>query len=155
MQDNKEIKDKNKEEEKEQKILKLNLNSNGENSTLSNIINNSKKNDAEKISIQKPMSNSTKIEDKAKFEIKFGSVEFYKMLNKIPEAKRIDFFNSSELNYMEYKYTCDYDERTFFKIYFSMIKEENNIIYSISFCTSDYNLSLVKLISKINLILDI
>ena len=144
MQDNKEIKDKNKEEEKEQKILKLNLNSNGENSTLSNIINNSKKNDAEKISIQKPMSNSTKIEDKAKFEIKFGSVEFYKMLNKIPEAKRIDFFNSSELNYMEYKYTCDYDERTFFKIYFSMIKEENNIIYSISFCTSDYNLSLVK-----------
>ena len=144
MQDNKEIKDKNKEEEKEQKILKLNLNSNGENSTLSNIINNSKKNDAEKISVQKPMSNSTKIEDKSKFEIKFGSVEFYKMLNKIPEAKRIDFFNSSELNYMEYKYTCDYDERTFFKIYFSMIKEENNIIYSISFCTSDYNLSLIK-----------
>ena len=78
-------------------------------------------------------------------KIIFGTDEFYKMLNKIPEEKRKEFFNNSELNDLEYKYACDHDERSFFQMYASMLIEENNIIYSFSYCANDYNLTIVKI----------
>ena len=66
------------------------------------------------------------------------------MLNLIPEQKRHEFFSISEINYLDYEYACDIDKRSFCKIYLSMLKEENNIIYSFSFCADDYNLTIVK-----------
>ena len=134
---------KGKEDEKEKKILALNLSSNEDNSTLSNIINNSENRNLDKKSGQEQDLNSNKNENK-KIEIEFGSEEFYIMLNKIPEEKRNEFFNDSEINYLEYKYACDFDARSFFHIYSSMLKEENNIIYSLSYCSNDYNLNFVK-----------
>ena len=88
--------------------------------------------------------NSTNLDINENIEVVLGSDEFYKMLHKIPETNRPEFFNNSEINFLEYKYSCDYDRRTFMQIFSSILKEENNIIYSFSFCANDYNLSLVK-----------
>ena len=139
------IKEENNEEnEKEKKILMINLNSNGDNSTLSNIINVSNNNNIDKVLVQKQFSKSTKFENNEKVEIKFGSEEFYKLLNKMPVEKRGKFLNNSEINYLDYKYACDCDERSFLQLYLSILKEENNIIYSFSFCSDDYNITIVK-----------
>ena len=134
----------NKEEEKEKKSLVLNVNSNGDNSTMSNIINQSKNSKLEKISVRKENSLSTKRENNKDLEIKFGSGEFFRLLKKIPEEKRIEFFRDSEMNHIEYKYASDYDERMFFQIYASILKEQNNIIFPFSLCGNDYNIPILK-----------
>ena len=133
-----------KQKEKEEKIKIINSNSNEYNSTVSNIINNSKNLNVEKISGKKQLSNNESFKTNKKCEIKFGSVEFYKMLNLLPEQNRNQFFCNSEINYLDYEYACDIDKRSFCQIYSSMLKEENNIIYSFSFCADDYNLAIVK-----------
>ena len=63
----------------------------------------------------------------------------------IPEYKRKEFFANSELNFLEYEHSYDCDTRSFSEIYSSIIKEENNIIFSLSYCADDYNLSFAKL----------
>ena len=138
---------KNNTGEKEKKLLKLNLNSNGDNSTISNIINNSKNSkntNIENKSNNKKRSISNKKDNNEKIEIKFDSEEFYKMLNKIPEEKKMEFFKESELNHLDYKYACDIDGRMFFQIYSAMLKEQNNLILSLSLCGNDYYLSSLK-----------
>ena len=135
---------KNNTGEKEKKLLKLNLNSNGDNSTISNIINNSKNSNIEKESDNKQNSISTKKDNNENIEIKFGSDEFHKMLNKIPEKKKMEFFKESELNHLEYKYVCDIDGRMFFQIYSAMLKEQNSLILSLSLCGNDYSISSLK-----------
>ena len=134
----------NKEEEKEKKSLVLNVNSNGDNSTMSNIINQSKNSKLEKISARKENSLSINRENNKDLEIKFGSDEFFRLLKKIPEEKRIEFFRDSEMNHIEYKYASDYDERMFFQIYASILKEQNNIIFPFSLCGNDYNIPILK-----------
>ena len=135
----------NKNKEKKKRILRLNLNGNGEKSSQSKIINNNSVNNfVDKLTIQEQNSNLSKLENNEKLKIKFGSDEFYEMLNLIPEEEREKFYKISELNHMEYKHTCNYDTRNFLSIYFSMVKEENDLIYSFSFCASDYNLPIVK-----------
>ena len=75
---------------------------------------------------------------------KFGSDEFFKFLNKIPEKKRKKYFKESELNHLEYKYAYDIDDRTVFVLFSSIIKEQNNLIFSLSLCGNDYNLPVLK-----------
>ena len=129
------------ENEKEQKIHGLNLNSNGDNSTVDNILINSKYFKKDEISLQKQ---STQYEKNISLDIKFGSDEFYTKLNNIPEYKRKLFFSNSELNFLDYEHCYDVDTRSFSEIYSSIINEENNIIFSFSFCADDYNISFAK-----------
>ena len=139
------IQTENEYKEKKKRGIKLNLNDSRENSAQRKIANNNTINNImDKISIQKQNSNLKKLENDEKLTIKFGSDEFYKMLNIIPEEKRWDFYNITELNFMEYEHSCNYDTRNFLSIYFSIIIEENDLIYSISLCANDFNLSIVK-----------
>ena len=139
------IQTENEYKEKKKRGIKLNLNDSRENSAQRKIANNNTINNImDKISIQKQNSNLKKLENDEKLTIKFGSDEFYKMLNIIPEEKRWDFYNITELNFMEYEHSCNYDTRNFLSIYFSIIIEENDLIYSISLCANDFNLSVVK-----------
>ena len=128
------IQTENEYKEKKKRGIKLNLNDSRENSAQRKIANNNTINNImDKISIQKQNSNLKKLENDEKLTIKFGSDEFYKMLNIIPEEKRWNFYNITELNFMEYEHSCNYDTRNFLSIYFSIIIEENDLIYSISF----------------------
>ena len=79
-----------------------------------------------------------------KLDFKFGSPEFFKFLNKIPEKKRKKYFKESEINHLEYKYAYDIDDRMIFKIYSSIMKEQNNLVFSLSLCGNDYNLPILK-----------
>ena len=135
---------KKQEKEKEQKIYGLNLQSNGDNSTVDNILIKSKYFNGEKLSSKNQISNSTQYEINKSSEIKFGSNDFYKKLKVMPEYKRKEFFANSELNFLEYEHSYDCDTRAFSEIYSSIIKEENNIIFSLSYCADDYNLSFAK-----------
>ena len=76
--------------------------------------------------------------------IKFGSEEFYKILLKIPEEKRNEFFEDDELNDLEYQYALLFDKRTFCEIYISVLKKQNILIFCLSYCSKDYNLWLMK-----------
>ena len=67
------------------------------------------------------------------------------MLKKIKEEKRKEFFEEIEINHLEYKYACDIDSRSFCQIYFSLLKEFNNIIFSFSFCGNNFILSFLKI----------
>ena len=136
-----------KEKEKEQKINAINFNTNEDNSTYNNIINNNSKNlnlNLDNTSERKLCTNSTNDINK-NINIALGSEDFYKLLPKIPKKNTPEFFTSSELNYLEYKHSCEYDRRNFMQIFSSILKEENNLVYSFSYCGDDYNLSLVKL----------
>ena len=146
---NNKIKANKKEEsikEKEQRIKSINFNSNENNSTYNNIINNNTKMlSLNNISSDRKLcSDSTNTDANKNIHIEFGSDIFHKLFKKIPEEKRLEFIPNSEMNYLEYKYSCDCDRRSFMKIFSSLLKEENNIIYSLSFCSDDYNLSIVK-----------
>ena len=132
------------EKEKEQKIHGLNLQSNGDNSTVDNILIKSKYFNIDKTSDKDQGSNSTKCKSNKTSGIKFGSNDFYKKLKIIPGHKKKEFFANSELNVLEYEHSFDCDTRSFSGIYASIIKEENNIIFSFSFCADDYNLSFAK-----------
>ena len=60
----------------------------------------------------------------------FGSKEFYECLMKIPEEKRMDFFDDEELNGLDYQYAVKIDKRSFCSIYLSVLKRQNVIILS-------------------------
>ena len=77
-------------------------------------------------------------------EIKFGSEEFYKSLIKISQEKRIGFFIDEELNNLEYEYAVELDKRSYCELYFSFLKKQNIIIFCLSYCSNDYNLSIMK-----------
>ena len=49
------------------------------------------------------------------------------------------------MNFLEYKHSCDYNRLSFMQIYSSILKEKNNFVFSFSYFSDDYNLSLVKL----------
>ena len=93
---------------------------------------------------QQIKKNSKDVDNIKKLDFKFGSNEFFKYLNKIPENKRKKFFKESEINHLEYKHAYDIDDRMIFKIYSSMIKEQNNLVFSLSLCGNDYNLPVLK-----------
>ena len=112
------------------------MNSNGDNSTVNNILNNDNSNNSLKYKITSVNEN---------LDIKFGSDDFYKMLSKIQENKRKEFFTEIELNHhIDYKYACDIDDRSFCQIYFSFLKEFNNIIFPFSFCGESYILPILR-----------
>ena len=90
-------------------------------------------------------TNSSNPFNNKNINISFGSEEFYKLLPKIPKKNIPEFFSNSEMNFLEYKHSCDYDRRSFLQIYSSILKEENNLVFSFSYCNDDFNLSLVKL----------
>jgi hypothetical protein len=75
---------------------------------------------------------------------KFGSNEFYESLLKIKEEERMQFFIDEELNDLEYIYATELDKRSFYKIYMSILKKQNVLIFCVSYCTEDYNLSIIK-----------
>ena len=136
------------EKEKEQRIKAINFNTNEHNSTHNNIINNNSKNldlNLDNTSERKLCTNSSNPFNNKNINISFGSEEFYKLLPKIPKKNIPEFFSNSEMNFLEYKHSCDYDRRSFLQIYSSILKEENNLVFSFSYCNDDFNLSLVKL----------
>ena len=87
---------------------------------------------------------SKDVDNIKKLDFKFGSDEFYKFLNKIPEKKRKKYFKESEINHLKYRHAYDIDDRMIFQIYASIIKEQNNLVFSLSLCGNDYNLPILK-----------
>ena len=77
--------------------------------------------------------------------IKFGSEEFYQMLMKLPKKKRSDFFIGEELNGLEYEYAVEIDMRSYFELYYSLLKRQNIIIFCLPYCGEDFNISILKL----------
>ena len=130
--------------EKEKKLYGLNINSNGDNSTINNILNNSRNKNLNKVSRGKQLSATGKIIYYEIVGFKLGSEEFFKLLKKIPEDKTFEFFKESEFNHLEYEYACDIDRRSLLEIYFSLFKEQNNIIFPFTLCGNDYNLPILK-----------
>ena len=131
--------DLNNDKEKEDSISEQKEEDSTENK---NNIKKYKKNNTEEK--EKRLSSSDKNTNNKKKEIIFGSDEFYKMLKEIPDAKKLEFFKEPELNLMEYQHACTIDTRMFFQIYSSILKEQNNLILSLSLCSNDYNFSSLK-----------
>ena len=104
------------------------------------LINNNIENQEENQQQQSPDNNA----NKKKFDIKLGSEEYFKFLNKLPEKKRIKFFKESEINHLEYRYAYDIDDRMIFQILKALIKEQNNLVFSLSLCGNDYNVPILK-----------
>ena len=77
-------------------------------------------------------------------DIKFGVDEFYQKVMKLPEDKRCEFFIDEELNSLDYQYAIEIDKRSFFNIYLSLLKRQNILIFCLSYCSNDYNLSILK-----------
>ncbi len=77
--------------------------------------------------------------------IKFGSEKFYQMLMKLPKKKRSEFFIGEELNSLEYKYAVKIDMRSYFELYFSLLKRQNIIMFSLFYCGEDFNILILKL----------
>ena len=78
-------------------------------------------------------------------DIKFGSEEFYQMLMKLPKEKRAEFFIGEELNSLDYQYAVEIDTRSYCELYISLLKRQNVIMFSLSYCGEDFNMSILKL----------
>ena len=74
----------------------------------------------------------------------FGSNEFYENLLKIQEEERMQFFIDEELNDLDYNYAFEINKRSFCKIYMSILKIQNVLIFCVLYCIEDYNLSTIK-----------
>ena len=92
------------------------------------------------------LENDDKINDlnNQELEIKFGTLEFFQSLMKIQEDKRKDFLIDEELNGLEYQYAIELDKRSYCELYFSLLKKQNILIFCLSYCLNDYNLSIMK-----------
>ena len=62
----------------------------------------------------------------------------------IPKAKRRQFFCEGELNELSYEYSLVIDFRSFFQLYYSLLKQ-NHILFNTFVVHNDYNIFLLKL----------
>ena len=80
--------------------------------------------------------------------IKNEKISEYNIINDIityiPKAQRIRYFCDSELNELKYEYSLEIDFRSFFQIYFSLLKQ-THILFITFIVKNDYNIFLLKL----------
>ena len=106
-------------------------------SKFDNVGFNNIKADNQKISTSKkfiPYSSSVLIKAKKKKK---------KNLNKIIKNNNINIYNSHELNELNYDLAIDFDKRTYFQYYCSLLKKKHMILFTF-FPSDDYNLMTMK-----------
>ena len=130
------------ERENKSNQINKNLKSNKNINNNINVYNKNQNNENIQINnINNKKENEIKVSE---LNIKFGSIEFYQKLMKIQEENRMQFFTDEELNNLEYQYAIEIDKRSFCKLYFSLLKKQNILIFCLSYCVHDYNLSIMK-----------
>jgi len=93
---------------------------------------------------EKEIVNEENNNNNKQYDFIFGSSEFSENILKIKEEERMQFFIDEELNGLEYKYAIEIDKRSFFKIYMSILRKQNVLIFCVLYCIEDYNFSIIK-----------
>ena len=101
---------------------------------------NNKLIDNENKNKHKSKKNKNKVKKKEK--ISFENLNIKDSLN---NQYKLNNYNNSELNNLDYKEALLYDKRTYFQYYFSLLKQEHILIFSFYCNSNDYNSQIIKI----------
>ena len=99
-----------------------------------------KKNKDKKNKDKKSKDKSNKYKTKEKI-----SCENLTVKDELNNQNKLNNYNDTELNNLDYKEALLYDKRTYFQYYFSLLKQEHILIFSFYCNSNDYNSQVIKI----------